>query len=168
MVAEIAERERLERIRQGYLVEEGEPGPSVAGRIREPSFTPPPSESTATPLLQPRQLRTEQSRPTRAEQPRPPLSAADQASTEGTTQTYPVPTGPTPGVSLPGRTVDPSAHTSKEELRRVAEEDTRRRMAELGVETRPGRAEQSDERESGFEGVGLGGGGLAPRRRGGR
>jgi len=72
---------------------------------------------------------------------------------------YPIPTPSRADLAPPARTVDPSAHSGKDELRRLAEEDTRRRMAQSGVE---------DARAEGVRGVavGAGAGGLKPRRRG--
>lgn len=180
MIAQIAERERLERIRQGYLVEGGSiSGPQVAGRIQEPSFYPPQSGSSSTPTLQPKPLlRSKPETPTRtsaedtesrgwssAER----TEAQGRTSTEGSDNTYPVPAPTRPHIAPPARTSDPGKHNSRDELRRLSEEDTRRRMAESGLEAEPGKAEKlGGERKTGVEGVGLGGGGLAPRRRGGR
>jgi NADH dehydrogenase [ubiquinone] 1 alpha subcomplex assembly factor 2 len=80
---------------------------------------------------------------------------------------YHVPTPPSPGVSLPNETVDPSRHSSPEELRKLSEEDTKRRIRETGVsETSPGEGKKESGTGGGGVGVGLGAG-LKPRRRGG-
>ncbi|ORX38224.1 hypothetical protein BD324DRAFT_343415 [Kockovaella imperatae] len=46
---------------------------------------------------------------------------------------YPIPTPTSPGVPPPPDVVDPSQHATKEDLRRLSEEDTKRRMAETGT-----------------------------------
>lgn len=64
-------------------------------------------------------------------------------------------------VPAPGQTVDPGRHDDPAALRRLAEEDTRRRIEQRGGEAdlRVGNGK--------VEGVDVGqGGGLAPRRRG--
>lgn len=71
---------------------------------------------------------------------------------------YPVPTPPSPAVPPPADTVEPAQHASKDDLRKLAEEDTKRRIAKQGGEV------TSSNR--GVEGVGMGMGGLQPRRRG--
>lgn len=47
---------------------------------------------------------------------------------------YPVPTPTSTRVVPPRETIDPSEHNSAEELRKLAEEDTRRRIEQAGGE----------------------------------
>ena len=166
MIAQIEERERTERIRQGYLLETGSiPPPRIPEKIEttEKSFTPPPKRTHDTPTLQPKPDPT----PT-------PISRSHEAglsATEGEAQTYSVPMPQRPDLAAARETVDPSASQSREELRRLSEEDTRRRMVESGVDPEPGKADkQTGEKRSAVQGVGLGSssGVLAPRRRGAR
>jgi NADH dehydrogenase [ubiquinone] 1 alpha subcomplex assembly factor 2 len=119
LIAAIEERERAERIRQGYLLEDGqEVNPGIAG----------PSSSSAEPRTR---------------------------RIEGGT-TYPVPTPTSQGVAPPRETEFVDVGASPDELRRLAEEDTKRRIRESG----------EDIGTSQDEGVkGAVGGGLAPRRR---
>ena len=155
------ERERLERIRQGFLVEGGAENstPKISGRIQESSFIPTPSASDSTPTIRPRPLPTSKveaeasgNQSGRSEFPRSSATAGR------------------PDLAPQRTSVDPSQITSKEELRRLSEEDTKRRITASVVEAEPGKAGSSGKGKGtkmGVEGVGLGGGGLAPRRRGG-
>jgi NADH dehydrogenase [ubiquinone] 1 alpha subcomplex assembly factor 2 len=47
---------------------------------------------------------------------------------------YPIPTPPSTRVVPPRETIDPSEHSSAEDLRKLAEEDTRRRIEQAGGE----------------------------------
>lgn len=160
MIAQIAERERSERIRQGYLVEGGQPSDQrrIAGRIQEPSFTPAPAVPESTSTVRPRSILPAQ--------PQPETRDTAQSSTGGSGQTYSIPTPGRPDLEPQRPPADPITNNSREELRRLSEEDTKRRMAKSGVETETGKAEAPLGKKAGVEGVGLGGGGLAPRRRG--
>lgn len=143
MVEAIEAREQAERIRQGYLAEPGSgaetPSPrSIAGPSRintQPSFVKP---------TQTQKARSQNEEPSRA---------------------YDVPTGTSPTVPPPGETVDPLRHDDPAELRRLAEEDTKRRIEERG-----GEGDLAKKEGDKVEGVNVGGsgGGLAPRRRGKR
>ena len=181
MIKAIEAREEAERIRQGYLPAPGSsttgggasgglvegyahasmprsisgPGPS---RINtKPSFTPN-TDSRSQPQSQPQPQRTG---PTP-----PPTSTGASGSGSGLGQEYPVPTPTSRNVPPPPPTVDPLQHDDPAELRRLAEEDTKRRIEERGGEAdlREGSASGSGKIE-GVD-VGPGGGGLAPRRRG--
>lgn len=85
----------------------------------------------------------------------PPPSAGD----------YAVPTPETPGVAPPSRTVDPSAHSSPEELRRLSEEDTKRRIQESERKAPPG-SSRGEGSGGAVQGIDTGGSGFKPRRRG--
>ena len=242
-IAQIAERERLERIRQGYLVEGGEEIPKVGGRIQEPSFNPASTASSPTPTVHQRTLPSQSvrlsydsnvqvtselplafsdptttSNPTTKNDPSAATSREDvmrlsekntqpkQSSngetstsdlknrsktefgdnepgpstllprkrgnptptrTEGQFQVYSIPTPPRRDIS-PSRTrADPEIVNSQESLRKLSEEDTKRRMVESGVDIEPGK-EKRGSNKLGVENVGLrlGSGGLIPRRRG--
>ncbi|CAD6568209.1 MAG: hypothetical protein TREMPRED_004358 [Tremellales sp. Tagirdzhanova-0007] len=164
MIAQIEERERTERIRQGYLDQGGSIiAPQISGRIEEPSFTPAPKGTDQTPTIQPRPEPKLNSKPV----PIPQSHESKLSATEGSAQTYSVPTPQRSDLALARETVDPSASQSREELRRLSEEDTRRRMVESGVDPEPGKADQqSGEKRLAEQAVGSGG--LVPRRRGAR
>lgn len=150
-IADIEVREREERIRQGYIssadpqldVHSSLPyGAPATRRIQSgPSFAPPATS------LRPQQ-------PSARIDPPAPAKTLDP-------QQYEVPTPPSSNVPLPPLTVDPAQHSTKDDLRKLAEEDTKRRIAEQGGET--------ETKDTGVQGVGpgFGGGGLKPRRRGG-
>jgi NADH dehydrogenase [ubiquinone] 1 alpha subcomplex assembly factor 2 len=69
-------------------------------------------------------------------------------------------------VPAPGRPVDPGRHDDPAELRRLAEEDTKRRIQERGGEADLRAGGGSGKVEGVDVGQGAGAGGLAPRRRG--
>lgn len=131
MIAAIEDREREERIRQGYLSSPAS-AQSPLGQISGPSenrhsslgFNQPqnpvagPSRSTPSP-----QQRTSSSVDRRQE------AVAEQRSDPNSPdKPYTVPSAQSDGVAPPPPTVDPSKHSSAEELRRLSQEDTRRRM----------------------------------------
>lgn len=184
MIAAIEEREREERIRQGYLAAPEEAG-GVAGQIAGPSGTsrhsglryslgstgPGASRINAAPSFAPS---TPEAAPFAA-QPSPipaqggvpaaststPTSASPSSpppSREQTTnrETYPIPTPTSTNVPPPAHSVDPSKYDDPAQLRKLAEEDTKRRMQSADVPTpsqAPGPAAQSSR--------------IKPRRRGG-
>ncbi|OXG48012.1 hypothetical protein J010_04510 [Cryptococcus neoformans] len=136
-VAAIEAREREERIRQGYLLPDGselEHPPSQIGA---------PSTSTERKAQIQKFISSPQNYPTEAPKERSPF-------------TYPVPTPQSQGVASPRKTIDPSTASAKE-LRKLAEEDTKRRIAQTGNMELP----QKDNVQS----VQMGKGGLEPRRR---
>jgi len=152
LIEAIEARETAERIRQGYLPDPTNPdsqvkpiaGPSStsssSGQINtRPSFTTPdtrPVEQTGQPNSSPTTIPNQSGR------------------REGSVS---------PKVPAPGQTVDPGRHDDPAELRRLAEEDTKRRIEERG-----GEADLRGQ-DGKVEGVDVGGGvggGLAPRRRG--
>lgn len=187
MIAAIEQREREERIRQGYL-----PSPAsdeVMGQIADPSSSKHSGlrygEGSAgaarlntAPSFVPRQNREGREKSPKQQGVAQQVSEAHSRGKEEPIQhprdgldtrnpAYPVPTPETPGVAPPSPTVDPSAHSSAEELRRLSEEDTKRRIQESERKTPPGQAEGADVRK-GKEGVqGVDTGGFKPRRRGG-
>lgn len=180
MIQAIEAREEAERIRQGYLPAPGTssggsgglvegyahasmprsisgPGPS---RINtKPSFAPN-TDSRSRPQPQSQRTSPTPTSSTGSTGSRP----AETGGSGGSGQEYPVPTPTSQTVPPPPPTVDPLQHDDPAELRRLAEEDTKRRIEERGGE--------ADLREGGGSGkvegvdVGPGGGGLAPRRRG--
>jgi NADH dehydrogenase [ubiquinone] 1 alpha subcomplex assembly factor 2 len=163
----IEERERTERIRQGYLLEDGEQQVVSTPRITEPSFTPAPSISAQTsPSSSPTSTSDRIKSPYDYPQTSASSSAATSSPTTDPSSPYTVPTPTSPNVSPPKETVDPTRHSSPEELRRLSEEDTRRRMKESGVGAEGlATAGPAGGKQAGVEGVGLGGS-LKPRRRG--
>jgi hypothetical protein len=100
-------------------------------------------------------------RPSFSQPDQRPVGQTGQPSSSPTSSPSPTRQSETsPNIPAPGQTVDPGLHDNPAELRRLAEEDTKRRISERGGE--------SDLRPSGqgVEGVNVGGGGgLAPRRR---
>lgn len=143
LVSAIEERETEERIRQGYL-----PSPeaeSVTRQIAGPS-------GTSRHSGQRYHLGQGASRINAAPSfvARPSGSAGNQDGTstwsaEANRQIDPhpqspqnvLPTSTSPGVAPPPNTVDPAKYSSPEELRRLAEEDTKRRMQETGESPLP-------------------------------
>lgn len=181
MIAAIEEREREERIRQGYLAAPEESG--VAGQIAGPSETTRHSglryslgggsgsrinaaPSFAAPAAQ-TASQADQSggrsggyagsvytntSSTAASSPSRSPPTADTTNRE----TYPVPTPTSTSVPPPASSVDPSKYDDPAQLRRLAEEDTKRRMQSADVPTPSqtlGPAAQSSK--------------IKPRRRGG-
>ncbi|WVR09329.1 hypothetical protein IAU60_006395 [Kwoniella sp. DSM 27419] len=154
MIAAIEAREREERIRQGYLLPDGSV-PEQPSQIAGPSTA---SERRARieRIGQPHAQGAESSI-----QPHPANALnTEQAPADSG---YPVPTPSSSGVAAPRGTIDPSKHSSAEELRRLAMEDTKRRIAESQVAD-PSAAKPEQKAVEGVEGTG----GLAPRRRGRR
>lgn len=166
MIAAIEEREREERIRQGYL-KEGAPK-QVHAALADRSFQPAPVLSLPTPRSHsgsrspsdnqpgaPAALESSVERnqhpasstvsqsPHLQSNPWPAASTATNpnmplTSTKQTTgQEYQVPTPTSPSVPPQAPTVDPMKHASKEELRKLSEEDTKRRIAEGGLDPHP-------------------------------
>ena len=168
MVAAINERERIERIRQGYASEgdrrleihshsaeyeklygAGPAGPSTA-RVESRAVRArqlPQPETRATTSVEGSGSRTDAGTRTRHG------DRFQQRAESNIRQTYPVPTPPSPGLPPP-TSVDPARHSTKEDLRRLSEEDTKRRMAEAGV---PEHSERPVTQPAGA---------LTPRRRG--
>jgi NADH dehydrogenase [ubiquinone] 1 alpha subcomplex assembly factor 2 len=200
MIAAIEEREREERIRQGYLPapgsgEDGQPvgqiaGPSTArhsglrfgqgaeqrsgnaqARVNTaPSFVrgPQGAERGKSPKQQGVVQTVGEARGALGAEGQGSSSEASSSSQtrpQSPSAPYPVPTPETPGVAPPSRTVDPSAHSSPEELRRLSEEDTKRRIRESERKTPPAQAEPVGSASDGVQGV-TGGSGFKPRRRG--
>jgi len=160
MVAAIEAREEAERIRQGYLAPpSGSETPSIAGPSR--LSTPPVQPRTQIHPTQPQQTPTPSFPSVNSSATsHPPRQAPSQPQSESI-PTYPVPTPPSSALRPPRETLDPTRHTSTEELRRLAEEDTKRRIEESGVD--PGSLAEGE----GDQGSKSGGGeGLTPRRRG--
>ncbi|WVQ95239.1 hypothetical protein IAU59_002334 [Kwoniella sp. CBS 9459] len=213
-IAAIEAREREERIRQGYLLPDGSEPPHAGtgggtgsgyGQVAGPST---PSERRARlerigqPQPQPQGSYTSAS----AFGASTPASSSSSPSKAGTVlnaltsdnahvsssspskgNTYPIPTPPSSGLAPPRdpRSVDPSKYASADELRKLAMEDTKRRIAESGGASGQGQQEgnkqAASDRASGTQnaspgaGAGAGGaapggggapGGLQPRRRG--
>lgn len=150
MIEAIEAREQAERIRQGYLTDPALEGPSSAPRFK-PIAGPSKSNGAA-------QLNT-----------RPSFTKPDTRPVGQTGQPRDSPTSGGPGtqadiVPPPGQTVDPITNDNPADLRKLAEEDTKRRIQERGDE---GDLRQEGGRVEGVDiGTGAGGGGLAPRRRG--
>lgn len=143
MIEAIEAREQAERIRQGYLIEPGtEATPrGIAGPSRintKPSFVAPPS-------------------PSQSQAPHSDGTTRNEAPGRA----YDIPTATSPTVPPPPLTVDPLQNDDPVQLRKLAEEDTRRR-----IEQRGGEGDLVKKEGEKVEGVDVGGGGLAPRRRG--
>ncbi|WVQ71984.1 hypothetical protein IAR50_001527 [Cryptococcus sp. DSM 104548] len=151
-IAAIEAREREERIRQGYLLPDGsEPEKTDLKQVTGPSI-----------ISGERRAQTQRFID---------ASNASRVDTQGKGEgevvwrekpagAYAVPTPPAPDVAPPRRTIDPTT-ASPEELRKLAEEDTKRRIAQ--TEGAPEVAHKAD-----VQSVQFGEGGLAPRRRGGK
>lgn len=161
-IAEIDVREREERYRQGYISspditsDEKHSGLSYAlpaGRVRSgPSLSPRYPPSTASSSIQPPVENVKSIEGVNAR-------SMDEISDRVGDKEYAVPTPSSPGVPPPPETVDPSSNSSKDTLRKLAEEDTKRRIAEAGGDVSSG--------DKGVQGVQLGtSGGFKPRRRG--
>jgi len=175
MIEAIEARETAERIRQGYLPDpalaipessarRGIAGPSTqrGGQMNtRPSFT--------TPDTRPGE-QTGQSTSTTAKQDQLHTSFA-QASASTAAQAPATGQGRTEGsvserVPAPSQPVDPGRHDDPAELRRLAEEDTKRRIEERGGEADLRAGGGTGKVEGVDVGQGAGAGGLAPRRRG--
>ena len=140
MIAAIEQRETEERIRQGYLPDPSSASETSAGAIAGPS----------------RQASEVTARPT-AGHAYPRAGDAGRATPEAASSTAGASTSS--AATPPRKTVDPSV--SADELRKLAEEDTKRRIEEQGGDV----PQHPDETES-TKGVNVGSGGFAPRRRG--
>jgi NADH dehydrogenase [ubiquinone] 1 alpha subcomplex assembly factor 2 len=185
MIAAIEEREREERIRQGYLAAPSAEeavgqiaGPSTArhsglrfgqgaeqrlgnaqARVNTaPSFVRRGSEGREK---SPKQMGVVQTGPASVEGPE---ASSTSAQGQAPSEPYTVPTPETPGVAPPSATVDPSSHSSPEELRRLSEEDTKRRIKESERKSPAGEA-TGGAQDEGVKGIDTGGG-FKPRRRG--
>ena len=126
MIQAIEQREREERIRQGYLSPDSQPQ-------RHASLPSPPSSSSTqwqSSSTYPRIQRPSRKSPPDLNSSPDPVPPSNSTTGRGNDTTYPVPTPASPRVAPPGETVDPSAHASKDDLRRLAERDTKRRIAE--------------------------------------
>jgi NADH dehydrogenase [ubiquinone] 1 alpha subcomplex assembly factor 2 len=148
MIEAIEARETAERIRQGYLADPALEAPSTNPRLKS---LPGPSQAQLN------------GRPSFTQPDRRPIGQTGQDGDSATSAPIPTAQGTTSrGVPAPGQPVDPLKHDDPAELRRLAEEDTKRRIEERGGEA------DLREKSEGVEGVnvGAGGGGLAPRRRG--
>ncbi|WRT68710.1 uncharacterized protein IL334_005690 [Kwoniella shivajii] len=171
----IEAREREERIRQGYLLPDGSnPNEIKPSQIAGPSTT---SERKAriaqigqSNHLQPNQSHSHsqsssqmqgQSQASSRNQPHP-INALNSENNTSTQSEYPIPTPTHNQILPPSITVDPIQHSSAEDLRKLAMEDTRKRIAESEAKSEP------EKKDRGVHGVGLGlaEGGLQPRRRG--
>ncbi|OCF40995.1 hypothetical protein I317_05194 [Kwoniella heveanensis CBS 569] len=193
-VAAIEQREREERIRQGYLLPDGSVPPGLgAGGGREYGQVAGPSTATerrarierigsgsgsgggsgsgsgsgqpqiafqsqSNNLSQPISASgsasgslTNSSTPSRPGSVPNALTSDNKYTLPQSSNAYPIPTPPTtpttsgPGIAPPRdpRTVDPSKYASADELRRLAMEDTKRRIAELGGEPQSQQPSQS-------------------------
>ncbi|OCF75730.1 hypothetical protein I204_03022 [Kwoniella mangroviensis CBS 8886] len=149
-IAAIEAREREERIRQGYLLPDGSV-PQAPSQIAGPST---PSERAA--------------RLKQIGQPPPQPQHVNSLNSETVpSSSYPIPTPTNDKVAEPSKTVDPAQHSSAEDLRRLAMEDTKRRIDESENQQQL-QQQQQIQGKKGVEGVGLGLAGerLKPRRRG--
>lgn len=180
MIQAIEAREEAERIRQGYLpapgtgTGTGSSGGGGSGRLVEgyahasmPRSISGPASGPSTSRINTRPSFT----PSAKSQPQSqsqfqPQGDAGSSAIESKGQEYSIPTSTSQNVPPPPPTVDPLRHDDPAELRRLAEEDTKRRIEQRGGE--------ADLRETSgkVEGVNIGGGtaggggGLAPKRRG--
>lgn len=148
MIEAIEAREREERIRQGYLPA---PGTGIATGIEGERHAGMPRS-----IAGPSRINT-----------RPSFSSTSQTTetgTDGQNQKYPTSTA-TGGMPPPGQTVDPIRHDDPAELRRLAEEDTKRRIEQRGGEgdLRP---EKQGEGQGDDDAAATGGLTPRPRRRG--
>lgn len=182
-ISTIEAREREERIRQGYATidapEELHSGArfGLPGRIRAPpSFVPkapsgllPPGEAAdeggvtghsvnSYDNLARATKQQEERSDTSAKTTHPSSEHLPSHAEQSEPYRYQVPTPTSTDIPPPPETVDPARHASKEDLRKLAEEDTKRRIAEQGGEIHT--------KDTGVEGVATGMGGLKPRRRG--
>ena len=152
MIEAIEAREHAERIRQGYISAplEGEGLAAIAG----------PSRATHSSLTYPFPASQHSAIPPLSTQKSQGAEPPNQSSAARVEAEYPIPSAQSPGVAPPRETIDPSRHTSGEDLRKLAEEDTKRRMARSRATVPPpvGKDEA--------QGVNVGQGGFAPRRRG--
>ncbi|OCF35785.1 hypothetical protein I316_02277 [Kwoniella heveanensis BCC8398] len=195
-VAAIEQREREERIRQGYLLPDGSVPPGLgAGGGREYGQVAGPSTATerrarierigsgsgsgggsgsgqsqiafqsqSNNLSQPISASgsassslTNSSTPSRPGSVPNALTSDNKYTLPQSSNAYPIPTPlTTPTTSGPGiapprdpRTVDPSKYASADELRRLAMEDTKRRIAELGGEPHSQQPSQSSDTRTG-------------------
>ena len=136
---------------------------SFADRL--PSPPPPPSSNTSKP-----QSATSTGTPSRGDvpdsipgpsqltfAPEPPINRPNPPTALDGENVYQVPTPHSPSIPPPSETVDPSSHASKDELRKLAEEDTMRRIKQAGGEVKTS--------TDGVKNVGVGSEGLKPRRR---
>ncbi|WVQ79998.1 hypothetical protein IAT38_002099 [Cryptococcus sp. DSM 104549] len=168
-VAAIEAREREERIRQGYLLPDGSV-PEVAPQIAGPSIK---GERKA----QAERFVKGTEAPVGGAGAR--AGQAGQAGQVGrgregedraAEMAYQIPTPTSPGVAPPRQTIDPAKYASPEELRKLAEEDTKRRIAQSqgqkGVDVPGGPGAGGRQVKDEVEGVQFGKGGLEPRRRG--
>lgn len=147
LIEAIEARETAERIRQGYLPDPSNPDSQVQP-IAGPSST---STPTSTPTSTSSSTSTHSSRTSGQMNTRPSFTKLDTRPIEQTGQSSSSPTQsqaktPTPSwspkreglvspkVPAPGQTVDPGRHDDPAELRRLAEEDTKRRIQERGGE----------------------------------
>ncbi|WVF67665.1 hypothetical protein IAT40_002424 [Kwoniella sp. CBS 6097] len=108
------------------------------------------------------------------------LTSDNRSTSPSSSNTYPVPTPTSDGIAPPRdpRSIDPSKYASTDELRRLAMEDTKRRIAESGGEQQQqqpststaGKKEgDATQNQNQSQSQGQGGsapGGLQPRRRG--
>lgn len=173
MIEAIERRETAERIRQGYLPDpalaipdtpraRGIAGPSTqrGGQMNtRPSFT--------TQDTRPGE-QTGQSTSTTAKQDQLHSSFVHAEAAMGAQKTE---QGRREGsvserVPAPSQPVDPGRHDDPAELRRLAEEDTKRRIEERGGEADLRAGGGTGKVEGVDVGQGAGAGGLAPRRRG--
>ncbi|KAK1921014.1 hypothetical protein DB88DRAFT_501909 [Papiliotrema laurentii] len=154
-IAEIEAREREERISQGYITSDAPedihsglnfPALGFGPRIRStPSF--------AHHLQQASSVTARSSPPP----PYPIEPPVDRDLPQGQQHTYPVPTPTSSAVPPPSETVDPAQHASKDDLRKLAEQDTKRRIQQQGGDV--------NTKDTGVQAVDFGTGGLKPRRR---
>lgn len=167
MVEAIEAREQAERIRQGYLSPPGSDQPipqSIAGPSSHHAHSAR-SSTAASSRINARPSFVTPSQPA-------PLSKSTTATPPRTPEDFsrpnvsPTRTSTSRSVPPPPQTVDPLKHDDPAELRRLAEEDTKRRIQQRGGEGDRDLGRREGEK---VEGVDVGGsGGLAPRRRGKR
>lgn len=213
MIEAIEEREREERIRQGYLPPpddlSGVGGGKVAGQIAgpsdtsrhsgmryhlgasgsgsvagavktgaggggsrinaRPSFVDPSasaSSGSATSATQQQQSQTPPPQTPQTHTSSQPFTPTPRAA-QSSPGSYEVPTSTSPGVAAPAHTVDPTKYNSPEELRRLAEEDTRRRMqGNHSVPSSPGAGAMPYPPTAGGTGPAASSSKIKPRRRG--
>ena len=133
LIAEIERREREERIQQGYLLPDG----TEPAKESQQGFQVPGSQAAGVAFPYPLDAEPSQ----QVEAPKAPQHEVSDSEF----------------IAPPREKVDPSQANSAEELRKLAEEDTKRRLRESGVAEGSGASE-------GVEGVGRT---FKPRRRGG-
>ncbi|WWD19317.1 hypothetical protein CI109_103775 [Kwoniella shandongensis] len=165
-IAAIEAREREERIRQGYLLPDGSELPLQGdgqGQIAGPSTSSERKAQNQRFVVSPAAAPTTAESSSTTESKSKPQHV-NALNSEEATKGYAIPTPSREDIAPPRETINPAEHASREELRKLAEEDTKRRIKETGgVDQQQQQQQQQHQQETGTAGTGAG---LQPRRRG--